>query len=144
MRLGTGTIKGRWEFRKKMGDFHGNPMSGNKPCKRPPTTTVTLKELQCKYFSNNVLIQVQLEMSGKGRALNLQVKQLRTMQYDQQNNTNANIVDNKNTQAHGKASPCDDHVCRFVLQTTGRIDVRLTQPEINLYFVFLYFQLTFK
>ena len=65
-------------------------------------------------------------MSGKGRALNLQVKQLRTMQYDQQNNTNANMVDNKNTQAHGKASLCHGHACRFVLKTTGRIDLRLT------------------
>lgn len=76
-------------------------------------------------------------MSGKGR-------QLRTMQYDQQNNTNANIVDKENAQAHGKASLCHSRVCRFVLKTTGRIDLRLTEPEINLYFVFLYFQLTFK
>lgn len=56
MRLGTGTIKGWWGISKKMGDFHGNPMSGNQPCKRPPTNTVTLEERQCKYFPNNVLI----------------------------------------------------------------------------------------
>ena len=35
-------------------------------------------------------------------------------------------MDKENTQEHGKASPCDGPVCRFVLKTAGHIDFRLT------------------
>ena len=59
MSLGTGPKKG-WlgalcKHGAQQGGFHGDPVSGNQPFKQPPTSTVTLKELQWKYLPNTVL-----------------------------------------------------------------------------------------
>ena len=40
MSLGTGAIQGWWgpaQMPGTEGRFHGNPVSGNQPCKQPPT-----------------------------------------------------------------------------------------------------------
>ena len=60
MSLGTGAKKGWWgvlrKYEAQQGGFHGDPVSGNQPCLRPPTGTVTLKKLQWKYLPNMGLI----------------------------------------------------------------------------------------
>ena len=59
MSLGTGARKGWWwaprKYEAQQGGFHGDPVSGDQPCLRPPTSTDTLKELQWKYLPNTVL-----------------------------------------------------------------------------------------
>ena len=59
MNLGTGAKKG-WlgggrKYEAQQEGFHGDPVSGNQLCLRPPTSTVTLKELHWKYLRNTVL-----------------------------------------------------------------------------------------
>jgi len=36
------------------GRFHGNPMSRNQPCKRPPNSTIALKELQWRNLAERI------------------------------------------------------------------------------------------
>ena len=46
MSLGTGALKvgrGPEHFRPSRGGIHGNPVSGNHPCRQVPTGTITLK-----------------------------------------------------------------------------------------------------
>jgi len=43
---------GPCKYEAQQGGFHGNPVSRNQPCLRPPTGTLTLKKLQWKYLPN--------------------------------------------------------------------------------------------
>jgi len=52
MSLGTGALnvgRRREHFRPRQGGIHGNPVSGNHPCKQLPTGTVTLNQISGKY-----------------------------------------------------------------------------------------------
>ena len=52
MSLGIGTLKvgrGAEHFRPRQGGIHGNPVSGNHPCKQLPTGTITLNQITEKY-----------------------------------------------------------------------------------------------
>ena len=53
------------------GRFHGNPVSGNQPCKRPPISTVTLMELQWRNLPYP-LPTMNHFLPGKDWALNWQ------------------------------------------------------------------------
>ena len=59
MSLGTGAKKGWWgalhNYEAQQGVFRCDPLSGNQPYLRPPTSTVTLKKLKWKYLPNTVL-----------------------------------------------------------------------------------------
>lgn len=48
------------KYEAQQGSFHGDPVNGNQPCQPPPTSTVTLKELQAKYLPNTLLIWARL------------------------------------------------------------------------------------
>jgi len=47
--------------------FYGNPVSVNQPCKRPPTGTVTLKELQWRNLPDPIPTMNHF-LIGRGRA----------------------------------------------------------------------------
>ena len=51
--------------------FHGNPVSGNQPCKRIPTSTDTMKELQMRNLHDPMPTMTFFE-GWEGEALNLQ------------------------------------------------------------------------
>ena len=53
--LVTGGWWGRTKIPGTAGRFHDKPVSGNQPCKRPPTHTVTLKELQWRNLPDQIL-----------------------------------------------------------------------------------------
>ena len=58
------------------GRFHGNPLSGNQPCQRPPTSIVTLKTLEWRSLPDPIPYYEPLPMrGGKGWALNWQNRQ---------------------------------------------------------------------
>jgi len=48
--------------------FHCYPGSRNQPCKWPPTSNVTLKELQWRNLPNPIPAVTQKLISGVGRA----------------------------------------------------------------------------
>ena len=53
------------KYEAKQRGFHGDPVSMNKPYQRPPTSTVTLKELQWKYLPN-IMSNFQQRWEGQG------------------------------------------------------------------------------
>ena len=55
---------------------------------------------------------------GKGRVVNLLVKQSRTIAMIAKQ-----MVNKADSSAHGKANPCGHPMCRFVGKTTGHIDL---------------------
>ena len=60
MSLETGVKKAWWgapraKSEAQQGGFHGDPVSMNQRRQRPPTGTITLKELQWKYLPNTAL-----------------------------------------------------------------------------------------
>ena len=98
------------------GRFNGNPVSGNQPCKRPPTGTVTLKELQWRNLPDPIpTMNHFLNRDGKGWAQNCQNR--RPKQWSTSLNwgsdpqrsaqeTTAILATRAQMQAHGEASPC--------------------------------------
>ena len=70
MSLGTGAVKvgrGPEHFRPRQGDIHGNPVSGNDPCRQLPTGTVTLKPDQWRTTYLTPILTKRFETSeGKG------------------------------------------------------------------------------
>ena len=49
------------------GSFHGNHVRGNQPCKRSPTRTITLKELQWRNLAD-LIPTMNHFLIGRGRA----------------------------------------------------------------------------
>ena len=115
------------KYEAQQGGFHGDSVSGNQPCQRPPTSTVTLKELQWKYLPNTVLTYLGLTSNkgGKDRVVNLLVKHFRKSTVMAKQKKMANKVDSS---ALGRANPYGHPTYRFVAKTTGCIDSRLTLP----------------
>ena len=75
MSLGTGAKKGWWgtprKYESQQGGLHGDPVSGNQPCLRPPTVTVTLKELQWKYiYLTQYLPETDFQQGREGQGSN--------------------------------------------------------------------------
>ena len=70
MSLGTGALSvGRRpeHFRPRQGGIHGNPLSGNHPCKQLPTGTVTLNQFSGKILTWPPILTTRLETSeGEG------------------------------------------------------------------------------
>ena len=154
MSLGTGAMKGWCETRKipgPAGRFHGNPVSRNQPSKKPPTGTVTTRELQWR----NLPYHEQLpRRGGKGWALNwqnrgakqwytklnwaskLQIwwpKQWSVQGSDSQRSagqTIANIATGTHMQAHGKARQ-GKPLRSPNRKTAGRNGLRLTLPKLH-------------
>ena len=50
-----GLIAALTKMQGTVGGFHSNVGSGNQPCEGPPTSPVTLKELQWKYLLPNLV-----------------------------------------------------------------------------------------
>ena len=115
------------KYEARQGGFHGDPMSGNQPCWRPPTSTITLKGIQWKYLCSTVLyLSSTSDKGGKGRVVNLVEKQSTMMAKLKQ------MANKADSSAHGDANPCGHLACRFVRKTAGRIDSRLTLPKLHL------------
>ena len=89
------------------GRFHGSPMSGNQPCKQPPTSTITLKELQWRDLSDPIPTMNHF-LWGVGRAGHW-IGKIGDRGSDPQRSvqqTTAVMVTRVHMQAHGKARPC--------------------------------------
>ena len=68
--LGNWCLKGwqrAWYFRLMQGDNHGNPMSGNHPCRQLPTGTITLKPYQWKNTYLTPILTKRVLKLQKGR-----------------------------------------------------------------------------
>ena len=101
-------------------------------CEREPALPVATnqhrrtEELQWKHLPNTVLTSNE---GGKGRVVNLLVKQCRKCHMIAKQKQMANMADSS---AHGKANPCGHPACRFLGKTARRIHSGLTLAILHL------------
>ena len=151
MSLGTGAIKvggGPAQIPGTAGRFHGNPVSGNQPCKWPPTSTITLEELHGRNLPDPIPTMNHF-LWGVGRA-GSRIGKIGDQSSDPQSQTEqANCQYGDQSSDPSKVVICKDqwsrhlqlwwlepkckHMawqalvpCPQILETAGRIDSRLT------------------
>ena len=72
MSLGTGALKvggGPEHFMPRQEGIHGNPVSGNHPCKELPTGTVTLNQISGKIFTWPLILTEKRFKTSKGKGV---------------------------------------------------------------------------
>ena len=118
------------KYEAQQGGFHGKPVSGNQPCLRPPTSTVTLKKLQWKYLPNTIYLpETDFQHGREGQGRKLLAKHCSNTAMIVKLFQMANTADSS---AHGEVNPCGHPACIFVRKTAGQVDSRLTLPLSHL------------